>query len=303
MKILVTGATGFIGQHLVPTLLAQNHEVAILLRDSYAAGQLLPPRLRTQRTQPPLRPDFQAVYADLRNFPLTARAVQAAQPQVVIHLAAAGANDPFLAVELALRHNVNGTINLLRACFEKNAGVERLVVARTPGERSSMNVYAASKAAAWNFCQMYTHTHGWPICGAMIFQAFGPGQPESALIPSAIAAARAAEDFPMTSGAQRKDWIYVADVAGGLARLAVVGLAAGMTVDLGTGHGTRTRDVVQQIYDLVGRGGQPRPGMLPDRPGEDTIQIADNQRTQSLLAWQPAYTLTQGLSQLLTNPG
>ncbi len=297
MKILVTGATGFVGQHLVPKLLAQNHEVAILLRDGYAAGQLLPPRLR------PLRPNLQAVYADLRNFTLTVRAVQEAQPQAVVHLAAAGPNDPFLAVEVALRHNVNGVINLLRACFEKSGGVERVIVARTPGEKSSMNVYAASKAAAWSFCQMYAHTRGWPIQGAMIFQAFGPGQPESALIPAALAAARAGDDFPMTSGEQRKDWIYVTDVAAGLARLAGGGLDAGITVDLGTGHGTRTRDVVQQLYDLVGRGGRPRPGMLPDRPGEDITQVADSQRTQALLAWQPVYTLSQGLSQFLTETG
>lgn len=297
MKILVTGATGFIGQHLTPTLLAQNHEVALLVRDSYAAGKLLPPRLGR------LRSHFQLVYADLRNFPLTVRAVQEVQPQAVVHLAAAGPNDPFLAVEVALRHNVNGVINLLRACFEKSGGVERVIVARTPGEKSSMNVYAASKAAAWSFCQMYAHTRGWPIEGAMIFQAFGPGQPESALIPAALAAAQAGDDFPMTSGEQRKDWIYVTDVAAGLARLAGVGLDAGITVDLGTGHGTRTRDVVQQLYDLVGCGGRPRPGMLPDRPGEDITQVADSQRTQALLAWQPVYTLSQGLSQLLTETG
>lgn len=297
MKILITGATGFIGQHLAPALLGQNHEVAILVRDSYAAGQLLPARLR------PLRPHLQLVYADLRNLTLTVRAVAEAQPEAVIHLAAAGPNDPFLAVDTALRHNVNGAINLARACFEKNGGVERLVVARTPGEKNSMNVYAASKAAAWNFCQMYAHTRGWLIYGAMIFQAFGPGQPQSALIPAALAAARAGEDFPMTSGEQRKDWIYVADVAEGLARLAVVGVDAGITVELGTGRGTRTRDVVQQIYDLVGRGGRPRPGLLPDRPGEDVAQIADQVRTLALLAWQPTYTLSQGLSQLLIETG
>ncbi len=151
---------------------------------------------------------------------------------------------------------------------------------------------------------MYAHTRGWPILGAMIFQAFGPGQPQSALIPAALAAARAGEDFPMTGGEQRKDWIYVADVAEGLARLAVVvGLDAGITVELGTGHGTRTRDVVQQIYALVGRGGRPRPGLLPDRPGEDVAQIADQARTLALLAWQPTYTLSQGLSQLLIETG
>ena len=53
----------------------------------------------------------------------------------------------------------------------------RLIISRTPGEYSAMNPYAASKAAAWQFCRMYARTQGWPIVGAALFQVYGPGQP------------------------------------------------------------------------------------------------------------------------------
>jgi nucleoside-diphosphate-sugar epimerase len=252
-----------------------------------------PPPLAARRDQ------FDVVYADLRNFRLTVRAVQQADPEAVIHLAVAGATDPFLPVDTAVRHNVTGTLNLLRACFEKTYTTQQLIIARTPGERTTMNVYAASKAAAWNFCQMYGRTQNWPIHGAMIFQAYGPYQPSSTLIPSAIAAALAKRDFPMTAGTQKRDWIYVDDVAAGFAAILGAALAPGTTVELGTGQLTSVANVVQQIYALVNRGGRPQIGVLPDRPGEEAVQVADAAETKRLVGWETAVSLQTGLTRLI----
>ena len=292
MRLLVTGATGFIGRHLVPYLVEKGYDVAILLREAYGMGTPLPAALITVRAQ------VSAVYADLRNLKLTRRAVAEAAPACIFHLAAAGVTDPFLPVNTALRHNLQGTLNLLQAAFATDISARQLVVARTPGELSAMNVYAASKAAAWSFCQMYARTHSWPIYGAMIFQAYGPGQPDNALIPSALRAARAGADFPMTSGHQERDWIYVEDVVRGLAATQGVALPPGTTVDLGTGQTTSVATIVRTIYDLVGRGGEPRPGVLPNRPGERPKQAADAARTATLLGWQAALTPQQGLDKL-----
>ncbi|HEX6387195.1 MAG TPA: GDP-mannose 4,6-dehydratase [Anaerolineae bacterium] len=295
MRVLVTGATGFIGRSLVPQLVAGNDiRVTILVRETYGHAdirQLSPPLAE-------LRDRIGVVYADLRNFQLTLRAVQEAEPEGVLHLAAAGVTDPFLGIDTALRHNLSGTINLLRACFEKTHNTRQCIVARTPGELSAMNVYAASKAAAWNFCQMYARTQQWPIQGAMIFQAYGPGQPEDTLIPSALKAALAGDDFPMTAGSQERDWIYVEDVASGLAAMLGRDLPAGTTVDLGTGRLTSIAEVVAQIYALAGRDGRPLVGALPDRPGEAARQVADAGRTESLIGWRAAVSLREGLGQV-----
>ena len=98
-----------------------------------------------QHRLPPLltgiRSKFEIVYVDLRNLRLTCGAIRNAQPECVIHLAAAGVTDPFLSTELALRHNVTGTLNLITACFEGEAirqPPQRFVVARTPGELSAI---------------------------------------------------------------------------------------------------------------------------------------------------------------------
>ena len=218
---------------------------------------------------------------------------------MVVHLAAAGVTEPFLAVDTAVRHNLSASLNLIRACFEKTFNTEQLIVARTPGELSSMNVYAASKAAVWQFCQMYARTQGWPIHGAMIFQAYGVGQAECNLVPAALAAAQAGEDFPLTAGTQQRDWIYAEDVAQGLIAMIDSSLLPGQSLDLGTGLLTSVAEVVQQIYALVGGTGQPLVGVLPSRPGEEAVQVADVQQTRQLIGWRSQISLAVGLQQLL----
>lgn len=294
MRILITGGTGFIGQHLVSHLLAaSDYEVVLLLREAYSDPSRLPPKLAAVRDR------LTAVYADLRNLQLTARAVRAATADAVVHLAAAGATEPFLGVETAVRHNLTGTVNLLRACYEKSIPPQQVIIARTPGERSAMNVYAASKAASWAFCQMYARTQGWPVVGATIFQAYGPGQPAPTLVAAAVRAARAGQDFPMTAGTQQRDWIFVTDVAAGLTAVLQKGLPPGESVDLGTGQLTAVADVVRKIYTLAGGPGRPRLGVLPNRPGEEALQVADAPRTKELIGWETAVCLTDGLAQTL----
>ncbi len=289
--ILITGGTGFIGRHLVSYLVAGGETAVTLLIREAEASQPLPPPLNH------LRPHFDVVYADLRNFQLTVRALREAEPDRVLHLAAMGATEPFLPVDTAVRHNVTGTLNLLRACFEKTFTPQQLIIARTPGERSAMNPYAASKMAAWQFAQMYAHTQGWPIHGAMIFQAYGPGQPERAFIPAAFQAALAGDDFPMTAGTQARDWIFASDVAAGLTAMLGAPLAPGTTVELGTGQGTSLLAVAERVYGVANRGGRPLPNTLTSRPGEDTRQIADAAQTKALINWQATTSLADGLAQ------
>ncbi|MEM7331064.1 MAG: GDP-mannose 4,6-dehydratase [Chloroflexota bacterium] len=298
MNVLLTGATGFIGQHLVEKLLSDGETVVtLLLREAYSHTDIspLPATLAKYRKQ------FNVVYADLRNFQLTSRALREAQPDAVIHLAAAGVSDPFLGVETAVRHNLTGTVNLLRACFETNHSVKKIVVSRTPGELTHLNVYATSKLAAWNFCQMYVRTHQWPIIGAMIFQAFGHGQTTRSLVPSAIKAALSHQDFPMTEGKQAKDWIYISDVVDGLLATLHADIPAGTTIDLGSGQPTAVFEIVQKIYAISQSNGQPLIGAIPSRPGEVQIQQADSTRTEALTGWKTAVSLEQGLSQTIQN--
>jgi dTDP-glucose 4,6-dehydratase len=298
MRVLVTGGTGFIGRSLVGPLVSRpDTQVTLLVRGEERGS------LPLSRLFAPMWQQLDFVYADLRNYGMTIGAVRKCRPDCVIHLAAAGATDPFLSVDSALRHNVIGTINLLRACYERTSIQPRVIISRSPGELTAMNVYAASKAAAWDFCRMYVRTSQWPILGTMIFQAYGSGQPSHALIPSALAAARLGHDFPMTNGTQKRDWICVDDVVAGLIAVMEADLVPGTTIDLATGQLASVADVVRQIYCLVARGGQPQIGVLPGRPGEELQQEADTERTDSLIGWRAKITLAEGLNRLVAQVG
>ena len=146
---------------------------------------------------------------------------------------------------------------------------------------------------------MFARRYGWPIVGAMIFQAYGPGQPSHLFVQAALRSAIAGQDFAMTSGVQRRDWIFLGDVIDGLAAALNKELPPGESVDLGTGRRTSLLDVAELAYHLVGRGGRPLPGALPDRAGEDINMVADVARTGKLLGWMPKISLEDGLCLLI----
>lgn len=295
VRILLTGGTGFIGCTVVPYLLALGHDVVLLVRESYVSDKLLPMILQRHYH------DLQFVYADLSDFSQTKKAVQDAAPTAVIHLAAAGATDPFLPIHVALQHNLHGTLHLLEACFNECVTVEKVVVARTPGEKVVMNMYAASKLSAWNMCQLYARTQQWPIVGAMIYQAYGWGQANHALVPSAFGAAVNGNDFPMTHGSQLRDWIAVDDVVVALITLMNASIMPGETVEIGSGIVHSLADVVQSIYHVVGRGGRPLLGMVEDRPGELSEQKAAADACLAAIGFQATTSLMAGLEKYKTN--
>jgi nucleoside-diphosphate-sugar epimerase len=189
-------------------------------------------------------------------------------------------------------------LNLLRAAFgqDRDRQPGRFVAVRTPGELSAMNPYAASKAAAWQFCAMYARTRGWPIVGVMPFQTYGPGQHDRHLVSGAMAAAMAGEDFAMTEGSQEKDWIYIDDVVSGLLAVGDADLPPGTNIELGTGVLSSVAAMVSRVYEVAGQGGKPLFGALPSRTGEVQAHAADVETARALTGWQAAVSIDEGLA-------
>ena len=289
-KILVTGATGFIGRRLARRLV----ETGAQVWTTGLPGERSPSAVAGHSS------------LDVRDSDAVRAIVTDAAPQIVFHLAAVGVTNPGVDPALALAVNVGGTVHLLEALRER--GVGRVVLAGTCHEYGAreasegldpFNAYAASKVAAWAFGRMYWRAHGLPIVTVRLFQVYGPGQPEHALVPAAIRAALAGDDFPMTPGEQERDFIYVDDVIKGLLAAAGTPGIEGYSLDLGTGQAHTVRQMVERIWTMTAARGRVLPGALPYRPGVVMRFVADADRTADLTGWRARVGLAEGLRRMV----
>lgn len=290
--VFLTGATGFIGRRLAERLVAAGADVTALTLPGEAA--LLPEGAR-------------AIPGDITLPETVAEAIAVAQPALIVHLAAIGITNPDLPFTAACGVNVGGVINVLDAA--RQIGTARRIVLvgssyeygarRADDGLDPFNAYSASKVAAWAFARAAFNAWGAPVVWMRLFQVYGPGQREQALIPAAIRAALNGDDFRMTAGEQQRDFIFVEDVVEGLLAAAVAPGIEGRALDVGSGQLHRIRAVVERVWALSGARGRVLAGALSYRPGEVSAIPADVDRTRRLTGWEAQVGLEEGLRQTI----
>lgn len=288
LTCLVTGATGFIGRHLVALLAAAGVQVHALSR----SGRAVPGARHNWVCRLDDEDEVRGVLAEVK-------------PSVVFHLASqvTGARDA-AQVMPTFRDNLQSTLNLLTAALDH--GRPRVVLAGSmeepdlaAGECAPSSPYAASKAAAGLYARLFRDLYDLDVRMARIFMVYGPGaQDEKKLIPFLIRSLRAGKSPPMSSGERPVDWVYVEDVARGLVAMAESPDPDPAPVDLGTGVTTTVRALGESLQALVGGPGTLAFGALPDRPME-TIRLADPARTFARIGWSPTVPLDDGLRRTL----
>lgn len=305
MKVLVTGAAGFIGSHVAQALLDRGDTVAGLdnFNDYYS-----PARKRSNVAQLTPYPQFTLHEVDLRDADAVERICAQGRFDVVVHLAAmAGVRYSIERAPLYTAVNVAGTVNLLEAI--RKAGTPHFVFASTssvygrteelPFREENPAVeplapYPATKLAGEAMGHAYHNMFGLSFTALRFFSVYGPrGRPDMMpyIVTDSIVHAKTFKLYE--AGEMFRDWTYVADIAAGVVSAADRPLDY-QVINLGRGEPVRMADFVELVEELVGK---PAVMTTPPAPAsEPPITFADVSKARRLLDYEPTTSVADGMA-------
>jgi NAD dependent epimerase/dehydratase len=307
-KVLVTGAGGFIGSHLVEALVEAGAKVTAFVHYNARSdvGNLA-------YVDPAIRDSAEILFGDVRD-PFMVRKAVASQ-DVVFHLAALiGIPYSYHAPHSYVETNMLGTLNVMQAALD--AGVARVVHTSTSevygtaqyvpiDEKHPLqpqSPYSATKIGADSLAWSYFASFGLPVATIRPFNTFGPRQSARAVIPSILAQlVQRAETLTVGSLAPIRDFTYVKDTVRGFLAIAESHATVGEVTNVGSGTGVTIQQIVDHCYELAGH----RPKIAVDasriRPERSEVMqlVCDNSKAARVAGWRPAHTLRDGLVQTL----
>lgn len=306
-SILVTGAAGFIGSHLVERLLARGDRVVGL--DNFDPFY---PRETKERnlSGPASQRDFQLIEGDLRDDEALEAALSGGVDSIV-HLAARAGVRPSIKDPAGYSDvNVRGTALLLQAA--ERAGVKRVIYAssssvyggnvKVPFSEddpvdSPVSPYAATKKATELLASTFHHLYSMDTIGLRFFTVYGPRQRPEMAIHSFTRAIDAEEPVNMYGdGSSRRDYTYVDDCIDGV--VSAIDNASGSRIfNLGVSDTTRLDELVSMIGRELGK--EPRVRRLPTQPGDVPVTYADISRAKRELGYDPQTRVAAGIARFV----
>ena len=306
MKVLLTGANGFVGIEAARQLVEAGHEVLAL--DSLRYG---PWRFDAKFAE-----QLTVVELDLRDREQVAAHVGQFAPDAIIHLAAIHfipecERLPNEAVSI----NIEATVNLLAVCptdcrfvFASTAAV--YAPSDSPhvetGEIGPMDVYGHTKLAAEGLVTHYAKTRGFEAVIVRLFNVVGPGETNPHLLPEIIKQLRSGvRTLKLGNTAPKRDYIYVGDAAAGFIAAALRPLSGGerlAVANLGTGSQYSVSDMVDRIATIVGDDVSIETDPAKVRASDRPFLCADNSRLKALFGWTPRYDIDASLRETWQDP-
>ncbi len=300
-RVLVTGATGFIGRHAARVLAACGAEVILTGRNAEPLQELAAT----------LEKNVRVCVADLSKAGEFTQLHREAAPALTFNLAGYGIdrteNDSVLFEALnadlpeeiarAAAAGKTGTWPGL-AVVHCGSGFEYGPVAGPVSEESDAkptSLYARTKLAGAQRFLASCRRSGLPGAVARLFVVYGPGEHPARLLPSLIRAKQTGEPVPMTAGHQLRDFTFVEDVAEGLLRIALL-RASPDVINVATGRLTSVREFAQVAADEIGlHSGQLQLGALPYRDDEVAQGAVSDAKITQFLGWKPRTSIREGI--------
>lgn len=304
MKILLTGAAGFIGSHTMRALLARGDEVLGI--DNF--NDYYDPSIKKKNIE-----DFSdsVMREDILNKEKTNRIFSDFKPDILLHLAArAGVRPSIENPELYHRVNVEGTVNLLEAA--KKNGTGRVVFAssssvygnqsKTPFSEEDLtefpiSPYAVTKRTAENICYTYSKVHGIKATCLRFFTVYGPsGRPDMApyLFTKAVDEGLAINKFG--SGLSKRDYTYIDDIVSGILSACDKSFDYEI-INLGNNKPVELNYFISLVEKLLGK--KAIVNELPVQSGDVDITYANIEKAQRLLGYKPKTTIEEGMERFI----
>jgi len=306
-SVLVTGAGGFIGGHVVERLVRDGARVRAFCRYNSRNE-----RGTLDWVDPNVVAEVEVVLGELRDVESVGAAVEGTE--VVLHLNAQIAI-PYSYVNPRdfFEVNVLGSLNVAQAGVRH--GVQRIVHTSTSevyGSARSVPIteihplepqspYAASKLAADKLMDSYHRSFDLPVCVLRPFNTYGPRQSARAIIPTIISQALAGSTLRLGSLHPRRDLTFVEDTAAGFVAAATSEAAVGRTIQLGTNHDVSIGDLVEMVAEVLGHELTVETDPARIRPDKSEVErlISGPELARELLGWEPTVDLREGLSRTI----
>ena len=302
MHALITGGAGFIGSHLVDSLLRDGHRVTVVDNfDPFYPRQIKERNISEHRRNGAWR----LIEADLRDSAIAKQLV--GDYDVIVHLAAKAGVRPSIENPMAYQEvNVAGTQNLLE--FARSAGIKRFVFAssssvygvnpRVPWSEDDhvlepISPYASTKVSGELLGHVYSHLYGISFIALRFFTVYGPRQRPDLAIHKFAKMIRAGEPIPVFGdGSTRRDYTFIDDIVGGI-RAAMAWRGSYEIVNLGNNRTLSLSEMIAGLEVAIGREAIIR--RLPEQPGDVPQTWANVSKAQRVLGYVPGTAYADGV--------
>jgi nucleoside-diphosphate-sugar epimerase len=293
----VIGAAGFVGSALARQFLDDGWEATAIVRDERSAARV-PDALHGARL---------VTLADALDGEILAALLRECRPQVVISCVGVLSGSGARVARAYGDANCTAVGVALDACVR--SGVGRAVVLGSGFEYAPANhpldekdpigpttLYGATKAAGSAVARYFRSAAGLDVSLARPFSLYGPRARRTRFVPYAITSALSGRPIEMSAGAQKRDYLYVGDLADGLVRLAG---HEGPTPEILNFAGPAEHsllDLAMLAVELAGSSAEIRPGVRAENAGDRPILLGDSRLAAEVLGWRPTHDLRSGLA-------
>jgi len=308
MKILITGAAGFIGSHTCESLIKNgNSIIGVDNFDSFYSSKLKELNLE-QLNQ---NNNFRFYTADIRNDKALNQIFSSNQVDVVIHLAAkAGVRPSIESISEYYDVNINGTVSLLES-MRKN-GIKKMVFAssssiygnnqKVPFSEDDrvdnpISPYASTKKSGELLCHVYSHLYNFDITCLRFFTVYGPRQRPDLAIHKFTKLIQENKPIPFYGdGSSSRDYTYIEDIVNGIS-CALNHLEGYKIYNLGESKVITLKRLVEVIETILGK--KALLNQLPMQQGDVSRTFADISKARAEIGYNPAYDFETGVKKFV----